>query len=191
MQSCILRLLRYSSIAPRCTATQAFGRGAPWTRISIFDSARRRRRRQLRTNTRIDSDTDSDTDTDTDHRTRRRTHLDRYSYVPHGAQCQSVHTVPGSCTYSLKMYGTRHKSNPDSDTALHCATLHYITLHYTTPRAERLTIRHNPERPKNSDQTRHSRRWPHTLARLASGSRRETPACSDRRERSLHPARDS
>lgn len=138
------------------------------------------------------SNTLIDTDTDTDS-TRRRTHLDFYSYVPHGArsQCLSVHkflTSPGSSTSSLQlaqhicaqMYGT-HDSDPDT------------ALHYTTPRAERLTIRHNPERPKNSDQTRHSRHWPHTLARLASGSRRETPAsaCSDRRERSLHPARDS
>lgn len=125
-KSGILRLLRYSSIAPRCAATQAFGRGAPWTRVSLT---------QLGvgvgvSNTRIDTDTD----TDHRHRTRRRTHLDFYSYVPHGtrSQCQSVHTVltspgpglvhlqPTACAAHLRTDVRYAQLGPG-----HCTALHY------------------------------------------------------------------
>lgn len=112
-------------------------------------------------NTRIDTDTD----TDHRHRTRRRTHLDRYSYVPHGArsQCQSVHTVltsPGSSTSSLQyaqhicaqMYGMVRGTTWTRTPTLHCATLHYTTLHRelsvsqsdTTQSVPRTPTKHRP-----------------------------------------------
>lgn len=102
-------------------------RGAPWTRVSLT---------QLGvgvgvSNTRIDTDTDTDTDTDS---TRRRTHLDFYSYVPHGArsQCQSVHTVltsPGPGLEHLQPTACAAHLRTDVRYARlglgHCTALHY------------------------------------------------------------------